>query len=44
MRTSISFSGGETLIAHLAWRESASQHVFVFLASRSDTPDLWCHW
>ena len=29
MRTSISFSGGETLVAHLAWRQIAPQHVLV---------------
>jgi hypothetical protein len=29
MRTSISFSGGEMLVAHLAWRECPPQHVLV---------------
>ena len=30
MRTSISFSGGELLVKHLAWRQCPLQHVFVF--------------
>ena len=28
IRKSISFSGGETLVAHLAWRQCHPQHVF----------------
>ena len=28
MKTSMSLSGGETLIAHLDWRQCPSQHIF----------------